>query len=94
MIVPEFSYNYRGQTFSATGLAIRFGDDSLMRRSQATVFPVAYANDKPRVLPSNRVSITLWSGDEYDAIGDYTQAQVEARVLEVVGDLAAAFSAD
>jgi hypothetical protein len=92
MIVPEFSYTYSGKTFSATGIAIRFGDDSLMRRSQATVFPVAYTNDKPRVLPSNRVSITLWSGDEYDAIGDYTQAQVEARVLEVVGDLAAAFS--
>lgn len=29
--------------------------------------------------------ITLWSGAEYDAAGDYTQAQVEARVLEVLG---------
>ena len=29
--------------------------------------------------------LLLWSGDEYVAIGDYTQAQVEARVLERLG---------
>lgn len=29
--------------------------------------------------------LTLWEGDAYDAAGDYTQAQVEARVLEVLG---------
>jgi hypothetical protein len=29
--------------------------------------------------------VTLWSGDAYDAAGDYTQAQVEARVLELLG---------
>jgi hypothetical protein len=29
--------------------------------------------------------LTLWSGDAYDAAGDYTQAQVEAKVLELLG---------
>lgn len=29
--------------------------------------------------------LALWSGAEYDAAGDYTQAQVEARVLELLG---------
>jgi hypothetical protein len=29
--------------------------------------------------------VTLWSGDAYDAAGDYTQAQVEAKVLELLG---------
>ena len=29
--------------------------------------------------------LVLWVGDAYDAAGDYTQAQVEARVLEVLG---------
>jgi hypothetical protein len=29
--------------------------------------------------------LTLWSGSDYDAAGDYTQAQVEARVLELLG---------
>ena len=30
-------------------------------------------------------SITLWSGADYDAAGDYTQAAVEARILEILG---------
>jgi hypothetical protein len=29
--------------------------------------------------------ITLWSGDAYDEAGDYTQAEVEERVLEALG---------
>jgi hypothetical protein len=29
--------------------------------------------------------IILWEGDAYDIAGDYTQAQVEARVLAVLG---------
>jgi hypothetical protein len=28
----------------------------------------------------------LWSGSDYDTAGDYTQAQLEARVLEVLGN--------
>jgi len=31
-------------------------------------------------------TLVLWSGSEYDAVGDYTQAQLEERVLEVLGD--------
>jgi hypothetical protein len=29
--------------------------------------------------------LTLWNGAAYDAAGDYTQAQVEARVLQLLG---------
>jgi hypothetical protein len=29
--------------------------------------------------------LTLWTGGAYDAAGDYTQAQAEARVLELLG---------
>ena len=29
--------------------------------------------------------LTLWQGDAYTAAGDYTQAQVEARILELLG---------
>jgi hypothetical protein len=29
--------------------------------------------------------IVLWLGDAYDAAGDYTQAQAEARILELLG---------
>jgi hypothetical protein len=31
-------------------------------------------------------SIVLWQGDAYTAAGDYTQAQVEARILELLGN--------
>jgi hypothetical protein len=30
--------------------------------------------------------LVLWTGDAYTSAGDYTQAQVEARVLEVLGN--------
>jgi hypothetical protein len=30
--------------------------------------------------------IILWRGTDYDNIGDYTQAQVEAKILELLGD--------
>ena len=29
--------------------------------------------------------LVLWEKESYDAVGDYTQAQVEARVLELLG---------
>jgi len=29
--------------------------------------------------------VTLWSGADYDAAGDYTQAQAEERLREVLG---------
>lgn len=32
------------------------------------------------------VPLVLWNGDSYDAAGDYTQAQLEARLLEVLGN--------
>lgn len=30
--------------------------------------------------------LTLWSGSDYDAIGDYTQAQIEEKVREYIGN--------
>ena len=30
--------------------------------------------------------LTLWKGQDYDVIGDYTQAQVEARIKELLGE--------
>jgi len=36
----------------------------------------------------NRTSthLNLWEGAAYEAVGDYTQQQVEARVLELLGE--------
>jgi len=33
-----------------------------------------------------QLPLLLWSQESYDAAGDYTQAQLEARVIEVLGD--------
>ncbi len=30
--------------------------------------------------------LVLWSGADYDAAGDYTQAQVEAKITELLGN--------
>lgn len=30
--------------------------------------------------------LVLWTGDAYTSAGDYTQAQVEARILELLGN--------
>lgn len=32
------------------------------------------------------IPLVLWSGEEYDSIGDYTQNQVEARITEKLGN--------
>lgn len=31
-------------------------------------------------------ALTLWHGDAYDTAGDYTQAEVESRLLELLGE--------
>lgn len=37
-----------------------------------------------RLLPLPR-PVVLWRGAEYDNVGDYTQAQIETRILEILG---------
>lgn len=37
-----------------------------------------------RLLPCPR-PLVLWQGDDYDEAGDYTQAEAEERVLELLG---------
>ena len=31
-------------------------------------------------------TLTLWEGEAYDAVGDYTQSQAEARFVELLGN--------
>lgn len=55
-----------------TALNVTLIDSSERRVCQARLWPC-------------RIPITVWSGDAYDAAGDYTQAQVEARITELLG---------
>lgn len=61
-----------GQTVTRDTFNLILTDDSRSRRVVAQLLPVS----KPFV---------LWEGDAYDAVGDYTQAAAEARLLEVLG---------
>jgi hypothetical protein len=55
-----------------TELDITIIDNAKQRRASAQIRPC------PR-------PVILWEKEAYDAAGDYTQAQVEARVLELLG---------
>jgi hypothetical protein len=61
-----------GQTIVQSDFNLVLTDDSRNKRVVAQLLPVS----KP---------FTLWSGDAYDAAGDYTQSQAEARLLEILG---------
>lgn len=30
--------------------------------------------------------VVLWNSDQYDTIGDYTQAMIDSRIIELLGD--------
>jgi len=62
--------NNRLHTFAELPLTLI--DEERLKRVQARL------RTFPRLL-------TLWEGAAYDAAGDYTQAQAEARVLELLG---------
>lgn len=55
-----------------TELDITLIDNSKQKKCEARIRPC------PRTL-------VLWTGDSYDAAGDYTQDQAESRVLELLG---------
>jgi hypothetical protein len=38
-----------------------------------------------RLHPASR-PLLVWRGDAYDAVGDWTQAQAEAKILELLGE--------
>jgi hypothetical protein len=53
-------------------LDITLIDNNKRKRCEVRIRPCPY-------------SLLLWTNNDYDAIGDYTEAQVEARVLELLG---------
>lgn len=60
------------------------------QRTVAKLLPIIY-DDVTRkicnlILPPFPKPLTLWRGDAYDIAGDYTQADVDARFLELLGD--------
>ncbi|NBT07545.1 MAG: hypothetical protein EBS98_01965 [Chitinophagia bacterium] len=76
-IQPPTLHGFNGLTtgfaaFTLTELDVTFYDSPTQRVVSASIRPM------PK-------SVILWQGDEYDAVGDYTQAQADARLLEKLG---------
>ena len=51
---------------------------------------ITTVDNEKRKLATARIApcpflLTLWEGEDYDKAGDYTQSDVEARVLELLG---------
>lgn len=71
---PLTLYSSEGVRVTSAIFGILLIDDSRGRKVVARLPPA------PR-------GIVLWKGEEYDAVGDYTQAQAEQRILELlIGD--------
>lgn len=77
-VQPPVVLNDAGESISRgpytlTHLNVTIIDNAMAKRCIVQMAPFT------RQLP-------LWINEEYDAAGDYTQADVEARILELLGD--------
>lgn len=69
-------------------LSIRLKNGQIIERNQFNLVLTDDSNNHrvvAQLLPVTKPFI-LWSGMEYINIGDYTQAQAEARLLEILGN--------
>lgn len=76
-------------------LTVRLRTGAMLTRQSFGLALLDVVSDKKvyAMLPPLTRRVTLWEGAGYDAAGDYTQAQAEARLMEVLGsDPAAALS--
>jgi len=63
-------------------------NDQQIEMSDVDIMTMDHASRKvvlARLGPMFR-PLVLWRGNDYDTAGDYTQAQVEAKILELLGD--------
>jgi hypothetical protein len=65
---------------------VRTVPDRTFNALYVTIMDCAVARTvSAHIPPFTLKSLMLWEGDAYDAAGDYTQAQVDARLREVLG---------
>lgn len=76
--MPQINPPIVTQTSLVTFNILDATDYPIDRRVFARVQVITDANQ------ANVVDLTLWDGDAYDAIGDWTQADAETRVLELL----------
>lgn len=68
------------------GLSLLLMDDNFAKKVSCRLMPTKTMNNgQSRPIPLPLKPLLLWSEADYDSIGDYTQAQAESRVLELLG---------
>lgn len=70
-----------------TSLHLVLTDNGLLKNVTCQIILNSTINERSRPWPMIRFKpVLLWSKEEYDAAGDWTQAQAESRLLELLGD--------
>ena len=75
---------------SPVSLVLSPGPSKSITLSSVTLIEIrdnSVAKKASAIIKESPAPIILWSGTDYTAIGDYTQAQAEARLLEIVNAL-------
>jgi hypothetical protein len=71
------------QAVETTKFQLDFINDSPKDKTVvAQVYPLDEITEQP--IQGQVRFLTLWSGDEYDAIGNWTQQQAETRIVEIL----------
>lgn len=86
MNIENIILSIGNRNIDVDGLSLLLTDDSFGKNvSCRLLLTKTMPNGKSRPIPLPIKPLVLWSGEEYDNIGDYTQSQAEDRVLELLG---------
>jgi hypothetical protein len=86
MNIGNITLTIGNRNIEIDGLSLLLTDDSFGKNvSCRLLLTKTMPNGKSRPIPLPIKPLVLWSGEDYDNVGDYTQAQAEDRVLELLG---------
>lgn len=87
MNIENFILTIDNKKIEIDSLSILLIDDNFSKKVLCKLLPIqTLPNGISRPIPLPLKPLLLWSGPDYDSIGDYTQAQAETRVLELLGE--------
>lgn len=89
MKIDNVILNIGNRAIPITNIELIITDNSFTKTISCLLVPTDHRNKNPNVkMPISFLRfkpIILWSGNEYDTIGNWTQTQAEGRVLELLG---------
>jgi hypothetical protein len=86
MNIDNITLTVGNRNVEIDGISLIITDSNFNKNVSCRLMPTkTMPNGKSRIIPLPIKPLVLWSNEEYDNIGDYTQAQAEARALELLG---------